>query len=437
MGVDPIMAERVLTRNFDRPESHTLAAYRAAGGYAALRKAFGMGPDAVAAEVKKSNLRGLGGAGFPTATKWGFVPKQRTGPVYLVVNADEGEPGTFKDRYLLERDPHALIEGMLIAACAVGAETSFVYIRGEYVRPWRIFSEAVREAEAAGLLGENILGSGFRHRIVIHRGAGAYICGEEMGLISSLEGKKGWPRVKPPFPAVKGAFGQPTIVNNVETLACLPPIIARGGEWFASLGTKSQGGTRMFSVSGHVARPGVYELPVSATLRELIDEHAGGVAGGHRLKAVVPGGSSAAILRADEIDVSMDVDGLRNAGTMAGSAGVVVMDETTCIPEALYVVARFYAHESCGQCTPCRECTGWIYKICGRILAGKGVPQDPDTIVDVARRGMGTTICAFYDGAVGPYISYVEKFRAEFDHHIRHGDCDVRPGRPVTRAGAH
>jgi NADH-quinone oxidoreductase subunit F len=430
------MAERVLTRHFDRPDSHTLAGYRAAGGYEGLRKALQLGREAIGAEVKKSNLRGLGGAGFPTGTKWGFVPKGHTGPVYLVVNADEGEPGTFKDRYLLERDPHALIEGMLIAAFAIGCQTSFIYIRGEYVRPWRIFSAAVAEAEAAGLLGDDVLGSGFRHRIVVHRGAGAYICGEETGLLSSLEGKKGWPKIKPPFPAVKGAFGQPTIVNNVETLACLPPIIERGGEWFAGLGTKTQGGTRLYSVSGHVARPGVYELPVSVTLRQLVFEHAGGIPGGRALKAVVPGGSSAPILRADEIDVVMDVDGLRNAGTMAGSAGVIVMDETTCIPDALHVVARFYAHESCGQCTPCRECTGWIYKIAGRILAGKGVPQDPDTIVDVAKRGAGTTICAFYDGAIGPYISYVEKFRAEFDHHIRHGACDVRPGRAVP-AGAH
>lgn len=423
--------ERILSRNFDRPDSHTLAAYRAAGGYEALGKALAMGPAAIQAEVRASNLRGLGGAGFPTGVKWGFIPRDHRGPVYLVVNADEGEPGTFKDRYLLERDPHALIEGMLIAAYAIGARTSFVYIRGEYVRPWRIFTAAVAEAEAAGLVGPNILGSGFDHRIVIHRGAGAYICGEETGLISSLEGFKGWPRLKPPFPAVRGAFGQPTIVQNVETLCCLPPIIARGGAWFASLGTPTQGGTRLYSVSGHVRRPGLYELPVRTTLRELVEVHAGGVREGHRLKAVVPGGSSAPILRADELDVTLDVDGLRQAGSMAGSAGVVVMDETTCIPEALWVVARFYAHESCGQCTPCRECTGWIYRILTRILTGKGVPEDPDTIVDVARRGMGSTICAFYDGAVGPYISYVEKFRAEFDHHIRHGACDVQPGRRI------
>ena len=427
--------EPVLSRHFARPEARTLAGYRALGGYEALRKALALGPEGIAAEVKKANLRGLGGAGFPTATKWGFIPQKRTGPVYLVVNADEGEPGTFKDRYILERDPHALIEGMLISAYAIGCHTSFIYVRGEYVEPWRIFSEAVRAAEADGLLGTSVLGSGFEHRIIVHRGAGAYICGEETGLISSLEGKKGWPKVKPPFPAIKGAFGQPTVVNNVETLAAVPHIVTRGGEWFAGLGSKTQGGTRLYSVSGHVARPGVYEASVGITLRELI-ERAGGVPGGRRLKAVVPGGSSAPLLTADQIDVTMDVDGLRNAGTMAGSAGVIVMDDTTCIPEALHVVARFYAHESCGQCTPCRECTGWIYKITGRILAGKGVPQDPDTIVDVAKRGVGSTICAFYDGAIGPYISYVEKFRAEFDHHVRHGACDVRPGM-AARAGRH
>jgi NADH-quinone oxidoreductase subunit F len=434
-----VTAEPVLSRNFDRPDAHTLAGYRATGGYEALRKAFELGPAAIAAEVKKANLRGLGGAGFPTATKWSFIPATRKGPVYLVVNADEGEPGTFKDRYILERDPHALIEGMLIAAFAIACHTSFIYIRGEYVRPWRIFSAALAEAEAAGLVGDRVLGTDFAHRIVVHRGAGAYICGEETGLISSLEGHKGWPKLKPPFPAIKGAFGQPTVVNNVETLAALPHIVQRGGAWFAGLGTKSQGGTRLYSVSGHVTRPGVYEAPVSITLRQLLDR-AGGVPGGRALKAVVPGGSSSAILRADEIDVTMDVDGPRDAGSMIGSAGVVVMDDTTCIPEALYVVARFYAHESCGQCTPCRECTGWIFKICGRILAGKGVATDPDTILDVAGRGTGTTICAFYDGAIGPYISYVEKFRAEFDHHIRHGACDVRPGAPASRlvgAAAH
>ena len=406
------MAEIVLMRNFSNPDSHTITAYRAAGGYAAWDKARQMEPAAITEEVKKANLRGLGGAGFPTGTKWSFIPKNHTGPVYLVVNADEGEPGTFKDRYLLERDPHALIEGMLIAARAVRCTKSFVYIRGEYVEPWRRFGTAVKEAYDAGLLGHGL-------DIIIHRGAGAYICGEETGLLSSLEGKKGWPKIKPPFPAIKGAFGQPTIVNNVETLCCVPPIVTRGAEWFAGLGTKTQGGTRMYSVSGRVQKPAVYEASVSITLRQLI-EMAGGVSGTGRLKAVVPGGGSAAILTADEIDVTMDVDGLKNAGTMIGSAGVIVMDESVSIPEALMVLARFYAHESCGQCTPCRESTGWIYKMVHRIVDGHGHKDDLDTILDVAQRGAGTTICAFYDGAVGPYISYIEKFRSEFEALIPH-----------------
>jgi NADH-quinone oxidoreductase subunit F len=400
--------EAILTRNFARSDSHTLDVYRETGGYQAWAKAQAMEPAAILEEVKRSNLRGLGGAGFPTGTKWSFIPKSHPGPVYLVINADEGEPGTFKDRYLLERDPHALIEGMLIAARAIRSATAFVYVRGEYVEPWRRFSAAVREAYEA-----HYLGNGFD--IVVHRGAGAYICGEETGLISSLEGKKGWPKLKPPFPAIKGAFGAPTIVNNVETICQVPHIINRGAEWFAGLGTKTQGGTRMYSVSGRVARPAVYEASVSITLRQLIYDRAGGVTGNGTLKAVVPGGSSAAILTADEIDVTMDVDGLRTAGTMAGSAGVIVMDETVSIPDALMVVARFYAHESCGQCTPCRESTGWIYKMTRRIVERKGRKEDLDTILDVAKRGAGTTICAFYDGAVGPYISYIEKFRGEFE----------------------
>jgi NADH-quinone oxidoreductase subunit F len=406
------MAEIVLMRNFANADSHTLNAYRGGGGYAAWDKARQMEPAAITEEVKKANLRGLGGAGFPTGAKWSFIPKTHTGPVYLVVNADEGEPGTFKDRYLLERDPHALLEGMLIAARAIRCTKGFVYIRGEYVQPWRRFSAAVKEAYDAGLLGQ-----GFD--VVVHRGAGAYICGEETGLLSSLEGKKGWPKIKPPFPAIKGAFGQPTIVNNVETLACVPPIITRGAEWFAGLGTKTQGGTRMYSVSGRVKKPAVHEAPVSITLRQLI-EMAGGVSGTGRLKAVVPGGGSAAILTAHEIDVTMDVDGLKAAGSMIGSAGVMVMDESVSIPEALMVLARFYAHESCGQCTPCRESTGWIYKMVHRIVERRGHKDDLDTILDVAKRGAGTTICAFYDGAVGPYISYIEKFRSEFEALIPH-----------------
>jgi NADH-quinone oxidoreductase subunit F len=414
-------AETIFTRNFHLADSHTLPRYRESGGYMALHKALGMEPAAITDEIKKANLRGLGGAAFPTGVKWGFIPKGSTDPKYLVINADEGEPGTFKDRYLMERDPHAMVEGMVIAARAIGSHLGFVYIRGEYVKPWRIVDGAVKEAYGAGLLGKNIQGSGFDFDIVVHRGAGAYICGEETGLLSSLEGKKGWPKIKPPFPAVKGAFGHPTIVNNVETIMAVPHIINRGAEWFAGLGTKSQGGTRLYSVSGHVERPGVVEAPVSVTLRQLIYEHCGGIRGGRKLKAVVPGGSSAAILTPDEIDIQMDVEGPKSKGSMIGSAGIIVMDDTVSMPEALMVVARFYAHESCGQCTPCRESTGWIYKMSRRIVEGKGRKEDLDTILDVAKRGAGTTICAFYDGAVGPYISYIEKFRAEFEDLIRSG----------------
>ena len=413
------MAEKIFTRNFHIADSHTLARYKETGGYTALAKAFRMEPAAITEEVKKANLRGLGGAAFPTGVKWGFIPKASTDPRYLVINADEGEPGTFKDRYLMERDPHALIEGMVIAARAIGSHLGFVYIRGEYVQPWRVLDGAVREAYAAGLLGKNIQGSGTDFDVVLHRGAGAYICGEETGLLSSLEGKKGWPKIKPPFPAVKGAFGHPTIVNNVETIMAVPHIINRGAEWFAGLGTKGQGGTRLYSVSGHVEKPGIVEAPVTVTLRQLIYDHCGGIRGGRKLKGVVPGGSSAAILTADEIDIPMDADGPKSKGSMIGSAGVIVMDETVSIPEALMVVARFYAHESCGQCTPCRESTGWIYKMTHRIVEGKGRKEDLDTILDVAKRGAGTTICAFYDGAVGPYISYIEKFRSEFEDLIR------------------
>jgi len=402
------MSEIVLMRNFDRADSHTLAAYRQTGGYTAWEKAQSMAPAAIVDEIKKSKLRGLGGAGFPTGTKWSFIPQGHQGPVYLVINADEGEPGTFKDRYLLERDPHALVEGMLITMRAIRGAKGFVYIRGEYMQPYRVFSGAVREAYEAGILGQG-------YDIVVHRGAGAYICGEETGLISSLEGKKGWPKLKPPFPAIKGAFGAPTIVNNVETLSCVPPIINRGAAWFAALGSATQGGTRMFSVSGRVKRPGVYEASCAVTLRQLIYEHAGGVSVSGRLKAVVPGGSSSAVLSADQIDVTMDVDGLIKVGSMIGSAGVIVMDESVSMPEALMVLTRFYAHESCGQCTPCRETTGWIHKMVSRIVHGQGRKEDLDTILDVARRAGGTTICAFYDGAVGPYISYIEKFRSEFE----------------------
>ena len=396
-------------------------AYIADEGYAAARKAFSMTPAQIVDEVSRANLRGLGGAGFPTGRKWSFIPKGSPKPKYLVVNADEGEPGTFKDRYILERDPHALLEGMLIAAFAIGSHKAYVYIRGEYFRPAYRFNRAVEEAYARGWLGKNIQGSGFDLDVVIHRGAGAYICGEETALLTSLEGGKGFPRLKPPFPAISGLFQCPTIVNNVETLACVPFILREGADRFAGLGTPKQGGTRLFSVSGHVNRPGLYETSVGITLRELIDKHAGGVLGGRKLKAVIPGGISAKVLTADEIDVRMDLDSLMAAGTMAGSAGVIVMDETTSMVEALGSAAKFFAHESCGQCSPCREGTGWVHRIMRRISEGGGRLKDLDDSLGIARDMEGKTICVFADAAAWPIQSYITKFRAEFEEHIQSG----------------
>ena len=394
-------------------------AYVADGGYAAAAKALSsMTPSQVIDEVSKANLRGLGGAGFPTGRKWSFIPKGSPKPKYLVVNADEGEPGTFKDRYILERDPHALVEGMIVAAYAIGSHKAYVYIRGEYFRPAERFARAVTEAYERGWLGKNIQGSGFDLDVVIHRGAGAYICGEETALLTSIEGGKGFPKLKPPFPAISGLFQCPTIVNNVETLACVPFILREGADRFAALGTAKQGGTRLFSVCGHVNRPGLYEAPVGITLRELIDRHAQGVRRGHTLKAVIPGGMSAKVLDAKEIDVAMDFDSLLAAGTMAGSGGVIVMDDSTSMIEALQSAAKFFAHESCGQCSPCREGTGWVHRIMQRISRGEGRLQDLDDLLSIARAMEGKTICVFADAAAWPVQSYITKFRAEFEDHI-------------------
>ncbi len=412
----------VLSSRFRDSDGTWLEDYLADGGYLAARKALtAMSPQQVIEEVSRSNLRGLGGAGFPTGKKWSFVPKETTRPKYLVVNADEGEPGTFKDRYILERDPHALLEGMIIAARAIGSHKAYVYIRGEYFRPARRLQRALDEAYAQGWLGKNIQGTGFDLDVVIHRGAGAYICGEETALLTSIEGGKGFPKLKPPFPAVSGLFGCPTIVNNVETLACIPYILRNGAERFAGLGTARQGGTRLFCVSGHVVRPGVYEASVSVTLRGLIEDAAGGVRHGHRLKAVIPGGISAKILTADEIDVAMDFDSLMAAGSMAGSGGVIVMDETTSMVEALESAARFFAHESCGQCSPCREGTGWVHRIVGRIAEGRGSVRDLDDLLAIARDMEGKTICVFADAAAWPVQSYITKFRDEFEEYMRTG----------------
>ena len=412
----------VISTRLKNAEGTGWDSYIADGGYVAARKALlSMTPEQIVDEVSRANLRGLGGAGFPTGKKWSFIPKGNPKPRYLVVNADEGEPGTFKDRYLLERDPHALLEGMLIAAYAIGSHKAYVYIRGEYVQAARRFGRAVEETYRRGWLGTNIQGSGFGLDVVIHRGAGAYICGEETALLTSLEGGKGFPRLKPPFPAISGLFQCPTIVNNVETLACVPFIVRHGASHFAALGTSKQGGTRLFSVCGHVNRPGLYEAPVGVTLRELIDRYAEGVRGGRRLKAVIPGGISAKVLTADEIDVRMDFDSLMAAGTMAGSGGVIVMDETTCMVEALQSAAKFFAHESCGQCSPCREGTGWVHRIMRRIADGGGRLQDLEDLLAIARDMEGKTICVFADAAAWPVQSYITKFRSEFEEHIRMG----------------
>ena len=401
-------------------------AYVASGGYVAAKRALSLTPAQIIDEVSRANLRGLGGAGFPTAKKWSFIPKNSAKPMYLVVNADEGEPGTFKDRYLLERDPHALLEGMIVAAYSIGSHKAYVYIRGEYFRSAQRFNRAVQEAYAHGWLGKNIQGSGFDLDVVIHRGAGAYICGEETALLTSLEGGKGFPKLKPPFPAISGLFHCPTIVNNVETLACVPFILREGAERFAGLGTSKQGGTRLFSVCGHVKRPGLYEAPVSVSLRELIEGYAQGVRDGRTLKAVVPGGISAKVLTASEIDVHMDFDSLMAAGSMAGSGGVIVMDDTTCMFEALQSASKFFAHESCGQCSPCREGTGWVYRILNRIAEGKGRLQDLDDLLAIARDMEGKTICVFADAAAWPVQSYITKFREEFEEHVRTGTCPAR-----------
>ena len=422
------LVESVLSTRFTFKDSETIETYVRDDGYQAARKALTqMSPDEVIAEVSASNLRGLGGAGFPTGKKWGFIPKETSRPKFLVVNADEGEPGTIKDRYILSKDPHRLLEGMIIAAFATGCRKAYVYVRGEYAEPAQILQRAVADATRYGFLGRRIFNTAMDLDVVIHRGAGAYICGEETALLESLEGKKGFPRLKPPFPAISGLFGCPTVINNVETLACVPTIIRQGGAWFAKLGAGRSGGTRLFSLSGHVRAPGLYEASQGVTLAELIDA-AGGPPEGRAVKAVIPGGISAKILRADELDVSMDFDSLAAAGTMAGSAGVIVMDDSACMVEALWYAAKFFAHESCGQCSPCREGTGWLFKIVDRIKRGQGRLQDLDTLLGVAGHMEGKTICVFADAAAWPIQSYVAKFRAEFESHIREARCPFRIG---------
>ena len=415
----------ILTGRWGKKDGATLASYRADGGYAGLEKALGMDPAAIVEEVKRSNLRGRGGAGFATGLKWTFLPKD-VRPRYLCVNADESEPGTFKDRYIVEHDPHMLIEGIAIACWANDIHLAYVYIRGEFKRQAEVLEAALREAREAGILGAKLGAGGkadFPLEIHVHRGAGAYICGEESALMESLEGKKGYPRLKPPFPAVVGLWGKPTIINNVETLANLPWIVQQGGAAFAALGTGKSGGTRLFCVSGHVNRPGVYEKPVHYNLKKLIFEDCGGIVGGREVKAVIPGGSSAPVLAASEIDVSMEFDALKAAGTMAGSGGIIVMDDSTCMVRVLARIAKFYAEESCGQCTPCREGTPWMEGVLHRIEHGQATRAEVEKLDQMAGNIMGQTICALGDAAAMPVQSFLKKFRSEFIRHVEERCC--------------
>ena len=413
------MYEKVLTKDINMPESRKLAYYEKVGGYRSWKKALKeMDPDAVIELVKASKLRGRGGAGFPTGVKWGFVPKSTDKPHYMLVNADESEPGTFKDRLLMAGMPHSTIERAAIGSYAIRANTCYIYIRGEFVREARILEEAIAEAYAKGYLGKNIFGSGYDLDMYVHRGAGAYICGEETGLIESLEGKRGWPRTKPPFPAIEGVFRCPTIVNNVETLACVPYILERGAEWFAGIGPESGPGPKLYCLSGHVEKPGVYEDAMGLPLRKLIYEYGGGILNGKKLKAVIPGGSSVPVLTADEIDVDMDFDSLAKIGSMLGSAGCIVMDEDTDMVNTLLNIAHFYRHESCGQCTPCREGTTWAEKVLHKIKSGHGTMKDVDLLYEISGNIGTRTICPLGDAAAMPIESFVRKFRHEFEAYV-------------------
>jgi NADH-quinone oxidoreductase subunit F len=417
---------KYLTEFYHLNEYQGLDGYKKNGGYKELEKAFKMKPEEIIDVVKKSGLRGRGGAGFSTGMKWGFLPKNNE-PRYLLCNADEGEPGTFKDRMMMERAPHQLIEGMIISAYAINSKKSYIYIRGEYDYPIACVRKALEEAYSAGLLGKNILGSGFDHDMDVYVGAGAYICGEETGMISSLEGLKGQPKLKPPFPAVQGYLRKPTIVNNVETLAAVKYIIRDGADGFKKYGTEKSTGTKLFSLSGNVMKPGNYEVPLGYPLKDLIFDLGGGMKPGRKLKAVIPGGSSAPVLTADEaMRATMDYENLTSLGTMLGSGAVIVIDDSQCMVDMLGTLTHFYHHESCGQCTPCREGTGWLDKIVHSILEGRGRLQDIDLLVKVADNMKGRTICALSDAAALPVLSFVSKFREEFEFFVREGRSQVK-----------
>jgi len=418
----------ILSAHWDAPRSWSLATYEDNGGYAGLRAALAMPPADVLAAVKDSGLRGRGGAGFPTGLKWSFLPKPDGGPRYLVVNADESEPGTCKDIPLMMASPQFLIEGAIITSYAIGCNKAFIYLRGEVVHVYRRLLHAVAEARAAGYLGENVLGSGFDLDIVVHAGAGAYICGEETALLDSLEGRRGQPRLKPPFPAVAGLYARPTVVNNVESIASVPAIVSGGADWFKGMGTERSAGFGLFSLSGHVARPGQYEAPLGITLRELL-AMAGGVRRGHQLKFWTPGGSSTPLFTADHLDVPLDFESVGKAGSMLGTRALQIFDETTCVVRAVLRWTEFYKHESCGKCTPCREGTYWLAQVLKRLEAGQGSEEDLEKLLDICDNILGRSFCALGDGATSPITSSVQHFRDEYLAHLTHGGCPFDPSR--------
>jgi NADH-quinone oxidoreductase subunit F len=413
---------KIVSRRFGQGAAE-IDQYIKLDGYKAARKCIEQGPEWIIREMKASNLRGRGGAGFPTGLKWSFVPKQSAKPKYVIVNGDESEPGTCKDHLIFLHDPHAIIEGAMIAGLAIGAKIGFIYLRGEYRYLQIILQKSVDDAYARGFLGKNIFGSEHDFDVVVQTGAGAYEVGEESALMESLEGKRGVPRIKPPFPAVVGLYGGPTVINNAETIATVPHVIAMGGAAFAAVGSERNGGTRLFGVSGHVERPGVYELPMGYNLKKLIYEVAGGIRGGRALKAVVPGGSSTPVLLPEEIDIGLDFDQVGKAGSMMGSAGVVVLDETTCMVEFALRTIQFYQHESCGWCIPCREGTDWLKKSLTRFHAGFGEAKDIDNIRYLAENMLGRTFCPLGDAAAMPIIAFVKKFRKEFEDHLNGRPC--------------
>jgi NADH-quinone oxidoreductase subunit F len=425
----------ILTKYVREPNSFTLDFYLKHDGYEALKMALAKKPEEIIELVKASGLRGRGGAGFPTGMKWQFVDK-KSEPRYIVCNADESEPGTFKDHLLMERNPHLLIEGCAIGCYAIGAKVAYIYIRGEFMHVQTILERAIDEAYAGGILGRNIFGSGFDCDVYVHRGAGAYEAGEETALLESLEGKRAQPRNKPPFPAVVGVYGKPTAVNNVETLCNVPSIVAKGAGWYASLGPEKNGGPKLYCVSGHVRKPGVFEASMNVTLRELIDGYAGGVREGRTLKAVIPGGSSVPILMPHQLDTQASFDAIQKAGSLLGSAAIVVLDDTTCMVWLAENLLHFYRHESCGKCTPCREGTDWLYKILRRIERGEGQTRDLDMLASISNNIAGKTLCAFGDAAVTPVLTTLKHFRHEYEAHIKEGRCtlpaDWRARQPVV-----